>query len=57
MKKIQEVIETDAKHRTTGETGDLHSIESLVSGKSLDYDVSTLVNKDFEYHQTTNLVH
>lgn len=42
MSKIFQILETDCNSRFVGITGDLHTIETLVSDQSLDYDLPTL---------------
>ena len=56
MAAIKEVLDIDSQYRTVGVTDDLYTIDTLISGKSLEYDLPTLVNRSFEYHKTTNLV-
>ncbi|AFX92516.1 hypothetical protein CE11_00489 [Megavirus courdo11] len=48
MTTISQVLKTDKKHRTKGVTGDLHTMDSLVSDLSLDYDLPTLCGKNIE---------
>nr|WBF70804.1 ankyrin repeat protein [Megavirus caiporensis] len=48
MTTITQVLKTDKKHRIKGVTGDLHTMDSLVSDLSLDYDLPTLCGKNIE---------
>ncbi|AGC01925.1 ankyrin repeat protein [Acanthamoeba polyphaga moumouvirus] len=45
MSNITKILKIDQKHRTKGITGDLHTIDTVVSDLTLDYDLPTLCNK------------
>jgi predicted NodU family carbamoyl transferase len=53
--KITEILETDNKYRHHGVIGDIFTIDSLKSDKSLDYDYPTLVNHSFDYNNSNKL--
>lgn len=46
MSKIFQILETDSNSRYVGITEDLHTIETLISDQSLDYDLPTLCNSN-----------
>ncbi|AVL94774.1 hypothetical protein ma388 [Moumouvirus australiensis] len=45
MSNINKILKIDQKHRTKGITGDLHTLDTIVSDLTLDYDLPTLCNK------------
>ncbi|QGR53919.1 hypothetical protein [Moumouvirus maliensis] len=45
MSNINKILRIDQKHRTKGITGDLHTLDTIVSDLTLDYDLPTLCNK------------
>jgi len=49
------IINIDKNHRSVGISDDLHTINELISDKSLDYDYPTLVNKGFDYNEAITL--
>ena len=42
MSKIFQILETDSNSRSVGITGDLHTIDTLISDQASDYDLPTL---------------
>lgn len=54
---INEILAIDRNFRYTGitDSDDLHTISNLQSDCSLDYDLPTLVTKDFDYNQSIKL--
>ncbi len=48
MSKIQKVLTIDKKYRQVGVTGDLHTIDKLISDQTLDYDTPTLCNSKID---------
>ena len=54
---IRDILKIDNQFRTKGLTDqdDLHPISDLVSDRSLDYDLPTLVNKNFDYNKSVKL--
>lgn len=45
---FDKILETDKKFRYEGVTEDIHTLDTLVSDKSLDYDVPTLCDDDID---------
>ena len=56
MSSIVKVLQIDHKYKHPGVDGDLHTLNKIESGKSLDYDTPTLVSPNFDYNNTVNLV-
>ena len=52
MSVIENVLAVDSKYRTVGVTGDIHTIDTLISDLSLDYDTPTMCNKYSIEHPT-----
>ena len=54
---IHDILKIDGQFRSKGLTDqdDLHSITDLVSDKTLDYDLPTLVARNFDYNKSVKL--
>ncbi|BCS82655.1 ankyrin repeat protein [Cotonvirus japonicus] len=48
MASVQNILQLDNSHRNVGVTGDLYTIDHLVSDLTLDYDVPTLCGKNID---------
>ena len=55
MSSITQILETDRASRYAGIESDLFTIDKLVSDKTLDYDLPTLVSNDFDYNSSIKL--
>jgi len=55
MSTITEILSKDSECRYNGITDDLHLIKTLVSDKTLDYDLPTIVNQRFDYNKSIKL--
>ena len=58
MSDVQRILKIDSqfRHDNLKNLDDLHTLDRLVSGKVLDYDHPTLVNRDFDYNKSIKLL-
>ena len=55
MATVEEVLEIDKKFRQIGVVDDLHELRKIKKGKTLDYDMPTLVSSNFDYNKSVKL--
>jgi len=55
MSTVHKVLAEDLKNRKPGVTNGLHTLKTLDSNKTLDYDLPTLVPSSFDYSKTNQL--